>query len=169
MRAHKDYAQAYSVIKCCLAEVFTYDIENYVNAKNSFVQMIDYLTGTARDKQLQAKDSIIIQPYNAAWPKLAKAEIQAIKTITKGLPYVAIEHRGSTAVPELSSKPIIDIFINLKSIAELESWVAPLESLGYVYWKEHPDKEHLRFIKGMPPYGEARTHHIHIVDSKQVS
>ncbi|MFA6303003.1 MAG: GrpB family protein [Legionella sp.] len=163
MRTHKNYAQAYSVLKCCLAEVFTFDIENYVDAKRSFVQMIDYLTGTAREKQLKAEDSIIIQPYNAAWPKLAEAEIKAIKTIARDLPYCAIEHIGSTAVPELSSKPIIDIFITVPLTAELEQWVSPLESLGYLYWADNPDKEHLRFFKGMPPYGEARTHHIHIV------
>lgn len=165
MRTHKNYAQAYSVLKCCLAEVFTFDIENYVDAKRSFVQMIDYLTGTAREKQLKAEDNIIIQPYNAAWPKLAEAEIKAIKIITRDLPHVAIEHIGSTAVPELSSKPIIDIFITVPSAAELEKWVSPLESLGYLYWADNPDKEHLRLFKGMPPYGEARTHHIHIVQA----
>jgi GrpB-like predicted nucleotidyltransferase (UPF0157 family) len=165
MRMHKNYAQAYSVLKRCLAEVFTYDIENYVDAKRSFVQMIDYLTGTAREKQLQAEDNIIIEPYNSAWPKLAEAEIKAIKIIANDLPYVAIEHIGSTAVPKLSSKPIIDIFITVKSIAESDHWVSVLESLGYLYWKDNPDREHLRFFKGMPPYGETRTHHIHIVEA----
>ena len=165
MRHHEDYAKAYSVLKCCLAEVFPYHIENYVDGKSSFVQMIDYKTGTARDKQLNAQDNIIIQCYNPAWPKLAAAEIKAIKTITHHLPFVLIEHIGSTAVPELSSKPIIDIFITIPSIKEAADWVASLESLGYLYWEENPDKEHLRLFKGMPPFGEGRTHHVHIVES----
>jgi len=163
MRTHEDHAKAYSVLKCCLAEVFTYDIENYVDGKASFVQMIDYQTGTARDKQLKAHDNIVIQPYNPAWPKLAEAEIKAIKIIADGIPYNCIEHIGSTAVPELSSKPIIDIFIVVPSIETVEAWVSPLESLGYLYWEENPDKTHLRFFKGMPPFGEGRTHHVHIV------
>lgn len=165
MREHEDYAHAYSVIKCCLAEVFAYDIENYVNGKSSFVQMIDYKTGTARTKQLAAQDTIIIQPYNPTWPQLANAEIKAIKTLCNHLPYNSIEHIGSTAVPELSGKPIIDIFITVPSIEQAAHWVSPLESLGYLYWEENPDKTHLRFFKGMPPYGEGRTHHVHLVDA----
>lgn len=165
MQQHEHYAKAYSVLKCCLAEVFSDDIENYVKGKSSFVQMIDYQTGTAREKQLKAQDDIIIQVYNPAWPKLAEAEIKAIKTMTSYLPFVLIEHIGSTAVPELSSKPIIDIFISIPSIKEAKHWIAPLESLGYDYWNENPDKAHLRFFKGMPPFGEGRTHHVHIVEA----
>ncbi len=165
MLAHDDYAQAYSLIKQQLAEVFLHDIENYVNGKASFVQMIDYKTGTARVLQLKAKDNIIIEPYNPAWPKLADAEVKVIKIVTKQLPHISIEHLGSTAVPELSSKPIIDIFITLKSIKDANQWIKPLETLGYVFWNENPDKTHLRFFKGMPPFGMKRTHHVHIVEA----
>lgn len=164
MLAHAEYAQAYSLIKQHLAKVFTHDIENYVDGKASFVQFIDYKTQTARDSQLKAEDSIIIKPYNAAWPLLAQAEINVIKKSTEQLPHVAIEHLGSTAVPALSSKPIIDIFIVLDSIQQAEQWIHPLETLGYVFWPQNPDKTHLRFFKGMPPFGMQRTHHVHIVD-----
>jgi GrpB-like predicted nucleotidyltransferase (UPF0157 family) len=164
MLSHPNSAKAYSVIKQALAQVFSEDIENYVNGKSSFVQWIDYQTGRAKNTQMQAEDSIIIQPYNPAWPKLAEAEIAAIKTMSD-VPYVAIEHIGSTAVPMLASKPIIDIFITVTSIKDAVRWVAPLELLGYLYWSENPDKSHLRFFKGMPPYGEKRTHHVHIVEA----
>lgn len=165
MLTHPNYAQAYSLIKQCLAEVFSDNIENYVNGKSSFVQMMDYKTGNAKPAQLAADDPIIIQPYNFAWPKLAAAEIKTIKEITRGLPYVSIEHLGSTAVPKLSSKPIIDIFIVLPSIEEAMQWIAPLETLGYVFWHDNPDSLHLRFFKGMPPFGTARTHHVHIISA----
>lgn len=163
MIAHEEYAQGYSVVKQSLAEVFFTDIENYVNGKSSFIQMIDYKTGTAKQEQLDAEDNIVIQPYNSAWSKLAKAEIKTIKTIAGSLPYSSIEHFGSTAVPDLSSKPIIDIFIVLNSFDEMDRWIKLLETLGYVFWEKNPDKLHLRFIKGMPPYGMKRTHHVHIV------
>lgn len=165
MLAHDDYAQAYSLIKRNLAKVFPHDIENYANGKAPFIQMIDYKTGTARASQLKAEDNIVIEPYDPAWPKLADSEIKAIKTITNNLPHIAIEHIGSTAVPGLASKPIIDIFITLKSIQEADQWIKPLETLGYVFWNENPDKTHLRFFKGMPPFGMKRTHHIHIVEA----
>lgn len=163
MRQHPEYAQAYSLIKQCLAEEFPYDIENYVNAKSSFIQLIDYKTGLAGNTQLNAKDHVVIEPYNSAWPKLAEAEIKTIKKMIQ-LPFVTIEHIGSTAVPELASKPIIDIIIVIPSIDDGEKWVKQLELLGYVFWDENSDKRHLRFFKGMPPFGTKRTHHIHIVD-----
>ena len=165
MLANADFAQAYSLIKRCLAEVFSHDIENYVNAKASFVKMIDYKTGMAKSDQLMAEDHIIIEPYNTAWPKLAAAEIKTIKEMTNGLPYISIDHVGSTAVPKLSSKPIIDIFITLSSIEEAAQWVKPLEILGYIFWNDNPDKTHLLFLKGMPPFGTRRTHHVHIISS----
>lgn len=164
MLTHKDYALAYSLIKKNLAQVFFTDIENYVDGKASFVQCIDYKTGTARQQQLTSKDDIVISPYNPAWEKLAEAEINTIKEVVN-LPFVAIEHIGSTAVINLSSKPIIDIFIVLKSIKDADQWIKPLESMGYIFWGENPDKTHLRFFKGMPPFGNKRTHHIHVIDA----
>jgi len=160
---HKDFALAYSTIKQCLASVFHDDIVNYVKGKNSFIQMIDYKSGVARDEQLQAFDSIYIQAHDAAWIGLATAEISAIKEICSPLEYQDIQHVGSTVVPELSSKPVIDIFISIDSMSIANEWIAPLESMGYVFWKENPDKSHHRFFKGMPPFGTQRTHHVHIV------
>ncbi|WP_240992262.1 GrpB family protein [Rickettsiella grylli] len=127
--------------------------------------MIDYKTGSAKAKQLEAEDNIIIESYNTNWTKLAEAEIKAIKRISNQLSYVSIKHLGSTAVPELSSKPIIDIFIAVNSIEEAKQWIKPLETFAYVFWNENPNKSHLRFFKGIPPFGEKRTHHIHIVQS----
>lgn len=162
---HADYAKAYSLLKCCLSDVFPQDIENYVNGKSSFIQLIDYKTNTARTAQLTAQDNILIQPYNPAWPKLASAEIQTIKKLAESIPYIAIEHIGSTAIPELSSKPIIDIFISIPSLQNAKLWNIILESLGYVFWDENPDKMHMRFFKGMPPFGDKRTHHVHIIEA----
>lgn len=165
MIAHEDYAKAYSLLKQSLAKVFSQDIENYVDGKKSFVQRINYKTGSAKIDQLNAKDNIIIEPYSANWPKLAEAEINTIKAVSNQLPYVSIEHLGSTAVQGLASKPIIDIFIAIKSIEEAHQWINPLETLAYVFWDKNPDRSHLRFFKGMPPFGEKRTHHVHIVES----
>ena len=116
-------------------------------AKCSFVQMTHYQSGTAGEKQLNAQDNIIIQSYNPAWPKLAEAEIKAIKTIANRAPFVSIEHIGSTAIPELSSKPIIDIFISVKTMEDAAHWIVPLQSLGYLYWKKIQTKHIYDFLK----------------------
>ena len=165
MLSHPDHAKSYSLLKRALAAVFTNDIESYVNGKSTFVQMIDYQTGTALPNQLHANDDILIKPYDANWVKLAAVEINVIKTIAANIPYLAIEHLGSTAVPGLASKPIIDIFITVAEINQAQPWIKPLAAMGYDYWEENPDKNHLRFFKGMPPYGKGRSHHIHIVNA----
>lgn len=162
MRAHPDAAQGYSWVKRCLAAEFPTDIVAYVNGKESFVRAIDYFAGVPKPDQLLAQDDIVLLPYDADWPKLATAEINAIKQ-TIHLPYVAIEHVGSTAIEGLSAKPIIDIFIALESMEKSDRWIAPLKALGYVDWPDNPDKTHDRYFKGMPPFGLQRTHHVHIM------
>ncbi len=162
MIQYPDSAQAYSWMKRCLAEQFPNDIEAYVNGKESFVRMIDYRAGVAKTDQLEARDDVSLVPYCSKWEQLAVAEINAIRE-TIELPYIAIEHLGSTAVNSLSAKPIIDIFIALDSIDEAEQWVKPLEALGYLYWASNPEQSHRRFFKGLPPFGLARTHHVHIM------
>ena len=42
--------------------------------------------------------------------------------------------------------------------------IQPIIALGYVYWAENPKQDRMFFVKGMPPYGERRTHHIHLTE-----
>ena len=78
---------------------------------------------------------------------------------------VGIEHFGSTAVPGLAAKPIIDILIAVRSLARAKiTMIEPILALGYVYWSENPKTDRMFFVKGMPPYGERRTHHVHITE-----
>ncbi|GJM06887.1 MAG: hypothetical protein DHS20C10_06210 [marine bacterium B5-7] len=160
--AHPETAQAYSYIKRNLAKQFPTDIEAYVNGKESFTRAVDYRSNAARSDQLKANDSVVLIPYQENWKKLATAEIETIQQIV-GLPYVAIKHLGSTSIQGLSAKPIIDIFIALKTINEAIKWNQPLQALGYIDWPDNPDKTHHRYFKGMPPYGMQRTHHVHIM------
>lgn len=162
LNQHKNYVTGYSWIKRFLAEEFPHSIKSYITGKESFIRMIDYQATTAKKDQLEAQDNIVIEPYDSRWPKLAVAEINAIKNITN-LSFITIEHLGSTSVEGLSAKPVIDIFISLKSMDEIEQWINPLKALGYVHWADNPNKQHQRFFKGMPPYGIARTHHVHIM------
>lgn len=162
LRKHADVAQAYACIKRCLAEQFPKYSRVYADAKDSFIRAIDYRTGNPRYDQLEAKDEIFLESYNPNWKKLFLAEANAIKQFVK-LPYLALEHLGSTAIEGLSAKPTIDIFIALENMQEANAWVEPLKALGYVDWPDNPDKNHARFFKGMPPFGIHRTHHIHLM------
>ena len=71
----------------------------------------------------------------------------------------AIEHVGSTAVPGLGGKPVIDFMIGVARLEDGERRVGPLETLGYVYCGEAGIPGRLFFRKDVP-----RTHQIHLVE-----
>ncbi len=111
------------------------------------------------------KDQIEIVKNDPKWPELAKSEIEKICSLFPKNFILDIQHVGSTAVPDMSAKPIIDIQIAVTSLECARIIAVPLlQKLQYVFWADNPDKERLFFAKGMPPYGAARTHHVHIVE-----
>ncbi len=118
--------------------------------------------------QRVAREEISIVPYNPNWPTLFQQEKEhLLECLPKEL-IRRIEHFGSTAVPGLSAKPIIDILVEVTSIEQTREKIVPvLESQGYEYfWRPS-------LFKGQPFYAwfikrgrkGARTHHIHIVES----
>ena len=109
-----------------------------------------------------ADDQIELSPSDASWPARFTAEAAAIRAALGDRFAYDVHHIGSTAVPGLAAKPIIDIVLE---VADREVWpslVEPLHRLGYVYWAENPDATKMFFVKGMPPFGTGRTHHIHV-------
>ena len=75
------------------------------------------------------------------------------------------EHFGSTAIPGMPAKPIIDILVAVGSIeAAREAAVRPMEALGYAFWAENPKRDRLFFVKGLPPSAPRRTHYVHMCE-----
>jgi GrpB-like predicted nucleotidyltransferase (UPF0157 family) len=110
-------------------------------------------------------DDVEIVPYDPAWATLFATEAEKLRAVLDPGQIVGIEHFGSTAVPGLAAKPIIDILIAVKSLTRAKStMVEPIIALGYAYWAENPKTDRMFFVKGMPPYGERRTHHVHIAE-----
>lgn len=109
-------------------------------------------------------DDIHIVPYNPLWSQRFEDEKRRVlEALNNGL-IKRIEHFGSTAVPNLPAKPIIDILIGVEHLGEALSKVVPvLETMGYSYWADNPRKDVLFLVKGLPPNGP-RTHHIHIAE-----
>jgi len=108
-------------------------------------------------------DEIEIVDYDPSWPRLFEEERAALARVLPAEQILAIEHAGSTAIPGLAAKPIIDIFVAVPSIDQARATlVEPIEKLGYAYWAENPKRDRMFFVKGMPPYGPRRTHHVHV-------
>lgn len=73
-----------------------------------------------------------VVPYDAQWPLLYERERARVLDAVGG-PTAPIEHIGSTAVPGLGAKPVIDIMVGLSKLADGESCIPDLERLGYEY------------------------------------
>ena len=115
-----------------------------------------------------AEDIIEVVEADPAWPSQFVTEAGAIQTVLHPL-QPRIEHSGSTAVPHLPAKPIIDIVIIVPDVSVWPGLAAPLASLGYIYWSENPRTDRMFFVKGMPPFGRRRTHHVHVRTPQDVS
>lgn len=112
----------------------------------------------------RAEDIITLVIYDPRWADQFTSERRAIRDrIDLSVPLV-IEHVGSTAVPGLSAKPIIDILIGA-SARDWPAIVAALKGIAYVHWENNPDSDREFLVKGMPPFGVRRTHHIHICEA----
>ena len=98
-------------------------------------------------------------PHSEQWHRLfAEEETQLRDAI--GAQVVAIEHVGSTAVCGLSAKPVIDIAVAVREIADAGKCVRQLEGIGYQARGERGIPGRQYFTKGDP-----RTHHLHMVES----
>jgi GrpB-like predicted nucleotidyltransferase (UPF0157 family)/RimJ/RimL family protein N-acetyltransferase len=117
------------------------------------------------DDDVLKKDHVDIVAYNSKWPMIASIEIEKLREILPSSKIIDIQHVGSTAIPGMAAKPIVDIQIAAHSLDEMKVIAIPaLQKLGYEYWYENPDPERMFFAKGMPPFGVKRTHHVHIVE-----
>ncbi len=92
------------------------------------------------------------------WPARAAAEIARIDAALDGAA-ARIEHVGSTAVPGLAAKPIVDLLVTVEALGRRDRYVGPLEGLGYLFAPD-PESPDLHFF-GLPAE-RPRTHHVHV-------
>jgi len=110
-------------------------------------------------------DEVEIVDYDPRWPLLFDEEAKRLRAVLDPSLIVGLEHFGSTAIPGLSAKPIIDILIAVRSLAAAQAtFVEALRKLDYVYWADNPKKDRMFFVKGMPPFGSRRSHHVHVTE-----
>jgi GrpB-like predicted nucleotidyltransferase (UPF0157 family) len=109
-------------------------------------------------------DDIELAPYNPAWPALFAAEADFLRQTLGETAIADIAHFGSTAVPGLTAKPIIDMLLTTPDLAAARAaFPEKLQPHGYVFWRDDPNPARLYFVKGLPPFGAGRTHHLHVV------
>ena len=94
--------------------------------------------------------------HDPGWAELFEKERLRLSPIFDGRA-VAIEHIGSTSVPGLSAKPIVDVLVGVSDLELPEEVVEGIQALGYEYLGEHGLPGRLFFRK------HPRTHHVHVV------
>ncbi|AOT10829.1 GrpB family protein [Pseudoalteromonas luteoviolacea] len=100
--------------------------------------------------------------YDEAWPKEFEREQAHLLSLVRPWLHGTIEHVGSTSVPGMSAKPIIDIMVGVRSLNESIDAIETLRTHGYCYYPYKPEYMHW-FCKPSP---EFRTHHIHLIPFK---
>lgn len=103
------------------------------------------------------RGKVILEPYNPDWKTLFLQEKSVLQPIFGDH---EVYHTGSTSIPGLSAKPIIDMLVGLDSLAEFERYRAKLESLGYVSMPEREKSWEIFIPKGTD---DARSHYLHVL------
>lgn len=100
---------------------------------------------------------IKVVPYTSRWQKMYQEEAQNLKEILNPI-LIDLHHIGSTSVPGLAAKPVIDILAIVSCITEVEKYTSALVCTGYQALGECGIEGRRFFTKG----GDSRTHHLHI-------
>lgn len=115
------------------------------------------------------KEHVAVVPYDPAWPTMFARERDHLRQCLPADLLGRIEHFGSTAVPGLAAKPIVDMLVEVTDLEETRRRIAPvLEAQGYDYfWRPSSGSStppwYAWFIKR--DENGVRTHHIHMVEA----
>jgi GrpB-like predicted nucleotidyltransferase (UPF0157 family) len=103
-------------------------------------------------------DQLKLLQEHDAWASEFARERQRIAEVLR--PYIlGIEHVGSTALPSIPAKPVLNILIEVPSFERARATIAPMEFLGYEHRDEYGIPRRHYFVKG-----NTRTHHVHMLE-----
>jgi GrpB-like predicted nucleotidyltransferase (UPF0157 family) len=110
---------------------------------------------------------VVIADYDPRWPAMYAEESARIQAAI-GEWLLSIEHVGSTSVPGLAAKPVVDMMPGLRSLSDAPHIIKPLQKLGYQYFPEHetvmPERRYFALPAG-DKHRARRRFHIHAVET----
>ena len=107
----------------------------------------------------QGESPIEIVPYDPLWPSKFEAERALLQPVLARWLTGPIEHVGSTAIPGMPAKAVIDLMAGVRSLEDSRPAIRELIGTGYVYFPYRPEIMHW-FCR---PSAAFRTHHLHLV------
>ena len=102
-----------------------------------------------------------VVPYDPRWPAAFEAEAIRLRAALGPL-VLRIDHNGSTAIPGLGAKPVIDIQVSVAALQPVAAYGERLLALGYVH-VPHPDDSFCPFFYRPPEW--PHSHHVHVVEA----
>lgn len=106
------------------------------------------------------EDAVHIVPYNPSWPEKFAIEKKIVEETLGSWITGGVHHVGSTAIPRMPAKPIIDIMVGVKNLEEAKKCIPLLEQIQYCYYPYKPDVM-IWFCKPSP---YKRTHHLYLIE-----
>jgi GrpB-like predicted nucleotidyltransferase (UPF0157 family) len=106
------------------------------------------------------ENKLEVVPYDAGWPAAFEAEAIRLRTAL-GTLALRIDHNGSTSIPGLGAKPIIDIQVSVAALQPMAAYGERLQVVGYVH-VPHPDDSFCPFFHRPPRW--PHSHHVHVVE-----
>jgi GrpB-like predicted nucleotidyltransferase (UPF0157 family) len=108
---------------------------------------------------------ISVVEYDRAWPRRFAREAAAVRAAL-GARALLVEHIGSTSVPGLAAKPIIDVLLVVRDSADEPAWLPALEAAGYALRVREPDFHEHRMLRT-----PAKDVHLHVYspDSPEIA
>lgn len=106
------------------------------------------------------RGTVVLCTHDAGWIAQAEQNIAEIKSLL-GAAAIAVEHVGSTSVPGLAAKPILDLVIGVRELSDLDPYVDKLAQMHIREARQDLPDQRL-FVMG-DFEANMRTHHIHVV------
>lgn len=110
------------------------------------------------------RGTVKLDQYNQNWPTIFEAEALTLQRALN-IPISNIQHVGSTSIPGMVAKPILDIAILVDSLNVVNNWIVVLEKNGYWYKGLESDMPDRRFFAKGPE--SSRTVYLHVVNQKE--
>lgn len=107
------------------------------------------------------RGTVRLAEYNPEWKQLFRKEQSLLKEAL-GNKFISVEHVGSTAIPGIKAKPVLDIMLAIADLDDWEQIQEPLAALGYKFRKDfRKEQQHILFVKG--PEAN-RTHYLKVTE-----
>lgn len=108
-------------------------------------------------------DAIVIQSYDPGWPASFKSQAARLTAVIEHRLVTPLEHIGSTAIPGMLAKPIVDMLAVVDAHETFAPALRDVEQIGWRHAPEPGDEDRRKWSLCFPTV-EQRTHHLHVVE-----